>query len=70
MGSERIMKKENIDIIKEKVAAAQGLATAKVEYNFDELPEHDEINERSFFGIPAVFNNSMPKNTANVIYTM
>jgi len=64
------MKRPNIDIIKEKANAAQGIPTARIEYNFNELPKHKEIKEDSFFGIKAILNNSMPKDTANVIYTM
>ena len=64
------MKKTNLEIIELKVASAKTIASARIEYNFVELPKHKEIKEDSFFGVKAIRNNSMPKDTANVIYTM
>lgn len=63
------MKKEIIDIIKERVATAKGIPTAKIEYNF-ELPKDKDIKKDSFYGVPAVFNKRTKKDTAVVIYTM
>ena len=64
------MKKTNLEIIQERVAQAQGIRTAVIEYNFDKLPKDDEITKRSFFGVEAKENKDVPLNTANLTYTM
>ena len=63
------MKREIIDIIKEKVNAGKDISSAVIEYNFD-LPEDKHITTESFFGVKARRNDSMPKGTANLTYTM
>jgi len=63
------MKKEIIDIIKEKVAVGKNIPTAKIEYNF-ELPEDENITKESFFGVKAAYNENVPEGTAQLTYTM
>lgn len=63
------MKKEIIDIIKEKVEVAKHIEGAWIEYNF-ELPKDENIKKDSFFGVSAVLNENMVKDTANVISKM
>ena len=62
------MKKEIIEIIKEKVNAGKAIATAVIEYNF-ELPKDKDIKKDSFYGVKARFNPDMPEDTANLTYT-
>jgi len=63
------MKKEIIDIIKQKVAAGKNIQTAVIEYNF-ELPVNKDIKKDSFYGVKARFNDNVAKDTAQLIYTM
>ena len=63
------MKKEIIETIKEKVAVAKGIPTARIEYNC-ELPKDKNIKKDNFYGVPANFNDNMKKDAVNVIYTM
>lgn len=63
------MKKEIIDIIKEKVAHAKSIDGAWIEYNF-KLPKDENIKKDYFFGVKAVLNSNMIKGTANVIWKM
>ena len=64
------MKKTNLELIQEKAEMGRNIPTALLQYNFDELPEHEEVKEDSFFGVRAKFNPSMPKDTVNLTYTM
>jgi len=68
--SESNMKKTNLEIIQERSAQAQGIRTAVIEYNFDELPKHKEITKTSFFGVDARHEEGLTINTANLTYTM
>lgn len=58
---------KTIDIINKVVEEAKTFPDPKIEYNL-ELPEIKGIKVDSFFGIPAIFNSSTPKNTAHVIF--
>ena len=69
LGSEATMKKEIIDIIKEKVNLGGAIPTAMIEYNFA-LPAHKEIKADNFFGVRARLNKDVPEGQANLIYTM
>jgi len=63
------MKKTTLEIIQERAEQAKGIRTAVIEHNL-ELPEHDEITEKEFFGVRALRNDSIKKGTANLTYTM
>lgn len=64
------MKKTNLEKIKEIAQQAQGIKTAVIMYNFDELPEHKEIKKDSFFGVTAKYLEECPANSVRLTYTM
>jgi len=64
------MKKTNLEQINEKVELGKKIQNAVIEYNFDELPLDENIEKENFFGVKARINNSLPKNTCNLTYTM
>lgn len=56
-----------IDIINNIVEQAKDFPNPLIEYNID-LPSIKGIKSDSFFGVPAIFNDKTPKNTAHIIY--
>lgn len=62
------MQKSNIEKIQDIVEHAKGIKTAMLEYNFEELPRHKEINNDSFYGVPAKFNKDVSKESVVLTY--
>lgn len=55
----------SLEKIKELVNKSKDLPNSVIEYN-GELP--NEVEENNFFGIKAVFNKNVIKDTCNLIY--
>jgi hypothetical protein len=62
------MKQSTLDKIKKAVSDAGTYPNPVIEYNFAELPKG--VKPNSFFGVKAVRNNSMQKESAKVIYKL
>ena len=63
--------KNNLETIKLTVDKIKDMpSNAFIEYNFEKLPEHEEVKEDNFFGFPAKFNPERTLNTVNIIYKL
>lgn len=61
---------KDIELTVAKARTYPDSTKAKIEYNIVELPDHPEIKEDSFFGIPAYRDDSRRKGTLNLIYKL
>ena len=57
-----------IQKIKEAVEQSKAYPNPTIEYNFEKLPNNKLITKDSFFGVKAVFNPMVKKDTAKVIF--
>lgn len=57
-----------INKIKEAVEQSKIYPDPTIEYNFDKLPKHKEVKKDSFFGVRAVYNDKVKKDTAKVVF--
>ena len=62
------MKISLIDKIKQAADQGREIPTACIEYSC-ELPEHEEISETEFFGVPAKYNPNV-NGDVNLTYRM
>ena len=60
------MKKTPLEIITKLSEEAKAFPNAVIEYSFD-LPKAKGITSTSFFGVKAVYNRNVPKETGATI---
>lgn len=63
------MEKNTLTKIRERVAQAQDLKNAVIEYNLTELPKDDHITRTRFYGVPAKFVKEAAPGSVNITYT-
>jgi len=59
-----------LEKIRIAVEQSKAFPNPTIEYNFEELPKHKEVKKDSFFGVRAVYNKMVEKNTAKVIFKL
>jgi len=59
----------SLELIKKTVEKAKNFPNPAIEYNL-EIPKAPGINAGSFFGVKAVENKKLAKNTTNIIYKL